>query len=236
MLEMKIIPYRRHAPDSQPLPCYPPYHATIRRSPKKPLIVLPHTLSEVTGPVFGHDDIGETDNDLTSQHAGASLGERIIVSGRVLDDGGSPVRNTLVEIWQANAAGRYFHDSDNHSAPLDPNFSGAGRTLTDENGVYQFVTIKPGAYPWRNHDNAWRPAHIHFSLFGPAFATRLVTQMYFPGDPLFLYDPIFQSVPDEKARQRLVSKFDLNITKPEWALGFRFDIILRGREATLFES
>jgi protocatechuate 3,4-dioxygenase, beta subunit len=230
----KIAPYRRHDPNSQPISQYPAYRATARRAPQQPLIMLPHTLSEITGPVYGHDDIAETDNDLTRQHAGEPLGERIILTGRVLDDGGRPVPHTLVEIWQANAAGRYFHQTDAHPAPIDPNFTGAGRTLTDANGRYQFVTIKPGAYPWNNHENAWRPAHIHFSLFGPAFATRLVTQMYFPGDPLVPYDPILQSIPDEKARQRLISKFDLEITRPEWALGFRFDIILRGREPTLF--
>jgi len=197
---------------------------------------LPHTLSEVTGPVFGHQDIGETDNDLTRQHVAAPQGERIIVTGRVLDDDARPIPHTLVEIWQANAAGRYLHADDNHAAPLDPNFTGAGRTLTDANGVYRFVTIKPGAYPWRNHDNAWRPAHIHFSLFGSAFATRLVTQMYFPGDPLFPLDPISQSVPDAKARERLIAAFDLGTTEPEWALGYRFDIVLRGREATPFET
>jgi protocatechuate 3,4-dioxygenase beta subunit len=235
-LTMKIVAYRRHDSSSQPPSYYPPYRATVSRSPKRPLIVVPHTLSEITAPVYGHNDIAENDNDLTRQHSGEPIGERIIVRGRVLDDGGRPVRHTLVEVWQANAAGRYFHQNDGHSAPLDPNFTGAGRTLTDENGFYQFVTIKPGAYPWRNHDNAWRPAHIHFSLFGPAFATRLVTQMYFPGDPLFPYDPIFQSIPDEKARQRVISKFDLETTKPEWALGFRFDIVLRGPESTPFES
>jgi len=197
---------------------------------------LPHTLSEVTGPVFGHQDIGETDNDLTRQHVAAPQGERIIVTGRVLDDDARPIPHTLVEIWQANAAGRYLHADDNHAAPLDPNFTGAGRTLTDANGVYRFVTIKPGAYPWRNHDNAWRPAHIHFSLFGNAFVTRLVTQMYFPGDPLFPLDPISQSVPDAKARERLIAAFDLGTTEPEWALGYRFDIVLRGREATPFET
>jgi protocatechuate 3,4-dioxygenase beta subunit len=233
---IKITPYRRHDPNSQPTFLYPAYHATLRRAPRKPLIVLAHTLSEITGPVYGYDDIAETDSDLTRQHAGEPLGERIILMGRVLDDGGRPVPHTLVEIWQANAAGRYCHQTDNHPAPRDPNFTGAGRTLTDASGCYQFVTIKPGAYPWSNHDNAWRPAHIHFSLFGPAFATRLVTQMYFPGDPLFPYDPIFQSIPDEKARQRLISKFDPEVTKPGWALGFRFDIILRGREATPFEE
>ena len=233
---MRIIPYSRPDPETQPASYYPPYRSTVLRSPRKPLIVLPHTLSEITGPVYGDDDIAETDNDLTRQHAGAPLGERIVVRGQVLDDGGHPLRKTLVEIWQANSAGRYFHDNDHHSAPLDPNFTGAGRTLTDENGFYEFVTIRPGAYPWRNHDNAWRPAHIHFSLFGPAFATRLVTQMYFPGDPLFARDPLFQSIPDEKARERLISKFDFDLTKPEWALGFRFDIVLRGRGATPFEG
>jgi protocatechuate 3,4-dioxygenase beta subunit len=146
------------------------------------------------------------------------------------------VPNALIEIWQANAAGRYRHAKDQHPAPLDPNFSGAGRTLTDENGAYRFVTIKPGAYPWFNHYNAWRPAHIHFSVFGNAFITRLVTQMYFPGDPLFDYDPIFQSIPDEKARQRLISKFDLETTQPQWAKGFKFDVVLRGPEATPFET
>lgn len=232
----KIVPYRRHDAGSQPASLYEPYRATVRRAPRKPLVVLPHTLSEITGPVYGHHDIAETDSDLTRQHPGEALGERIIVTGRVLDDNGRPVPRTLVEIWQANAAGRYFHDRDNHPAPLDPNFTGAGRILTDENGVYRFTTIKPGAYPWKNHDNAWRPAHIHFSLFGPAFATRLVTQMYFPGDPLFAFDPIFQSIPDERARQRLISSFDLATTRPEWALGYQFNIILRGRDATPFET
>jgi protocatechuate 3,4-dioxygenase beta subunit len=233
---IKVTPYRRHDPNSQPASLYPAYRATVLRAPRKPLIVLPHTLSEITGPVYGHDDIAETDSDLTRQHAGEPLGERVIVRGRVVDDSGRPVPHTLLEIWQANAAGRYRHKKDDHAAPLDPNFSGAGRTLTDANGCYQFVTVKPGAYPWDNHDNAWRPAHIHFSLFGRAFATRLITQMYFPGDPLLAYDPIFQSIPDEQARQRLISRFDLEITKPEWALGFRFDIVLRGREATPFEA
>ncbi|HYH27679.1 MAG TPA: protocatechuate 3,4-dioxygenase subunit beta, partial [Actinomycetota bacterium] len=189
-----------------------------------------------TGPAYGHGRIGKTDADLTRQHGGEPLGERIIITGRVLDGDGRPVRNGLVEVWQANAAGRYTHQRDQHPAPLDPNFSGAGRCLTDEEGRYRFVTVKPGAYPWKNHDNAWRPAHIHFSLFGPAFATRLVTQMYFPGDPLFDQDPIFQSVRDPKARQRLVSSFDLETTEPEWALGYRFDIVLRGRDATPMEN
>lgn len=231
-----VTPYRRYPAGSQPESLYPPYMGTRRRSPSRALIILPHTLSEVTGPLFGHETVSETDHDLTRQHSAEPLGERIIVSGRVLDEDGRAVANSLIEVWQANAAGRYLHHKDNHPAPLDPNFSGAGRTLTDDKGNYRFVTIKPGAYPWRNHENAWRPAHIHFSLFGPAFATRLVTQMYFPGDPLFVYDPILQSIPDERAQQRLISKFDMERTAPEWALAYRFDIVLRGREATPFES
>jgi protocatechuate 3,4-dioxygenase beta subunit len=186
--------------------------------------------------VYGHNPIGETDNDLTRQHPGDPVGERILVTGRVLDENGRAVQHTLVEIWQANAAGRYLHVKDQHAAPLDPNFTGAGRALTDADGRYRFVTIKPGAYPWHNHQNAWRPAHIHFSLYGPALVTRLVTQMYFPGDPLCAYDPMFQSIPDEKARQRLVSKLDLSTTEPEWALGYSFDIVLRGLEETPFEQ
>ena len=230
----KVTPYRRHDASTQPTAVYPPYRATVKRNPHQPLIFLPHTLSEVTGPVYGHGDITEAERDLTRH--GEPLGERIIVSGRVLDDGGRPVPHTLVEVWQANAAGRYFHLRDSHPAPLDPNFTGAGRALTDAEGRYEFVTIKPGAYPWKNHDNAWRPAHIHFSLFGPAFVTRLITQMYFPGDPLFAHDPIFQSIPDERARERLISKFDLATTRPERALGYKFDIVLRGPEATPFEK
>ena len=227
--------YRRDT-EGQPPYLYPTYKSTRLRAPEKPLVILPHTLSEVTGPVYGHGRIGELDNDLTRQHKGEPLGERIIVTGRVLDGDGRPVRNGLIEVWQANAAGRYVHQGDRHPAPLDPNFSGAGRCLTDDKGCYRFVTVKPGAYPWKNHDNAWRPAHIHFSLFGPAFATRLVTQMYFPGDPLFDQDPIFQSVRHPEARQRLISSFDLETTEPEWALGYRFDIVLRGRDATPMEN
>jgi protocatechuate 3,4-dioxygenase beta subunit len=231
-----ITPYRRHEPGSQPPSLYKPYQSNALRAPSQPLIFLPHTLSEVTGPIYGHGGIAETDNDLTRQHADAPRGERIIVTGRVLDSNGRPIPQTLIEIWQANSAGRYIHQKDQHPAPLDPNFTGAGRTLTDENGTYRFVTIKPGAYPWFNHYNAWRPAHIHFSIFGRAFLSRLVTQMYFPGDPLFAYDPIYQSIPDEKARERMVSKFDLEITQPQWALGYKFDIVLRGPEATPFEA
>jgi protocatechuate 3,4-dioxygenase beta subunit len=211
---------------------YPAYRSTELRAPKRPLLLLPHTLSELTGPVFGHETVGELDHDLTRQHDGEPLGERIIVSGRVTDSAGKPVRSALIEIWQANAAGRYRHDVDRHPAPIDPNFTGAGRCLTDDDGNYRFVTVKPGAYPWRNHPNAWRPAHIHLSLFGRAFTNRLVTQMYFPGDPLFEFDPIFQSVRDPQARERLVCGLDLAQTVPEWALGYRFDVVLGGPTET----
>jgi protocatechuate 3,4-dioxygenase beta subunit len=228
--------YRRPEPGGQPSSFYEPYRATVLRSPHKPLVFLPHTLSEVTGPIYGREQVAETDHDLTRQHAGDPLGERIVVTGRVFDSDGRPVPNALIEIWQANSAGRYAHATDRHPAPLDPNFTGTGRALTDESGAYRFVTIKPGPYPWLNHYNAWRPAHIHFSIFGSAFVTRLVTQMYFPGDPLFAFDPIFQSVPDEKARQRMVSRFDLETTVPQWATGYKFDIVLRGQEATPFEE
>lgn len=228
--------YRRDDLDIHPPYDYPEYRSTRDRHPSRPLVLLPHSLSETTGPVYGHAEVQPSDSDLTRRHAGEPLGERIIVSGRLLDGDGRPVRNSLVEIWQANAAGRYIHHVDQHPAPLDPNFTGAGRCLTDDEGWYRFVTIKPGAYPWGNHHNAWRPAHIHFSVFGPAFATRLVTQMYFPGDPLFEHDPIFQSVRDPRDRQRLVSALDLSLTRPEWALGYRWDIVVRGREATLTET
>jgi len=228
--------YRRFCFGTQPDYLYPAYRSTSQRAPKRPLILLPHTLSEVTGPVFGHETIGENDADLTRQHAKQPMGERIVVAGRVLDENGRPVPHALIEIWQCNAAGRYAHQNDTHDAPLDPNFTGCGRTLADAGGRYRFVTIRPGAYPWRNHYNGWRPAHIHFSVFGPAFVTRLVTQMYFPGDPLLPFDPIFNSTADEKARQRLVSELDWETTQPEWALGYRFDIILRGPEATPMEQ
>ena len=200
------------------------------------MLLDPETLTELTGPAYPYGRIRTTDNDLTRQHDGESIGERIVVEGRVLDESGRPIPDTLVEIWQANAAGRYAHRWDQHEAPLDPNFSGAGRTLTDNDGRYRFVTIRPGAYPWRNHDNAWRPAHIHFSLFGTSFLSRLITQMYFPGDPLHSLDPILNSIPDERARQRLIANFDLSATKPEWALGFTFDIVLRGSNATPMET
>jgi protocatechuate 3,4-dioxygenase, beta subunit len=215
---------------------HPDYVSTRLRHPKEPLVVLPQTLSALTGPVFGDVALGEHDHDLTRQHDGQPLGERIVVSGRLLGSDGKPVRNQLIEIWQANAAGRYLHQVDQHDAPLDPNFSGAGRCLTDDEGRYRFVTVKPGAYPWQNHVNAWRPQHIHFSVFGRAFTDRLVTQMYFPGDPLFEYDPIFNSVRDERARARLVCRFELGLTSPEWALGYSFDIVVGGRDATPVEE
>jgi len=233
---VEIAGYRRDDVDVDPPYLHPDYVATRTRSPKRPLILLPHTLSEVTGPVYGHERIGELDHDLTRQHDGEPLGERIIVHGRVLDGDGRPVRDTLVEVWQANSAGRYLHAVDRHPAPLDPNFTGAGRCLTDDEGNYRFITVKPGAYPWGNHPNAWRAAHIHVSVFGPAFATRLVTQMYFPGDPLFFQDPIFHSVRNQKDRERMISAFDLDHTVPEWALAYRFDIVVRGREATPMED
>jgi protocatechuate 3,4-dioxygenase, beta subunit len=209
-----------------PLYDTPAYRSTELRAPKH-LYLLPEELHDPSGPVFGEGDIGPTDDDLTSQHPGEPQGERIVVSGRVFDGGGRPIPHTLVEIWQANAAGRYAHEVDRHPAPLDPNFTGAGRCLTDADGRYRFVTVKPGAYPWQNHPNAWRPAHIHFSVFGRAFADRLVTQMYFPGDPLQEFDPIFQSLRDAKDRELLVSHFDWEETVPDWALGYRFDIVLR---------
>jgi protocatechuate 3,4-dioxygenase, beta subunit len=214
---------------------WPDYRSTALRAPKQPLAVLAYTLTETNGPVLGNDRIGPLDHDLTRQHEDEPQGQRINVSGRVLDGDGRPVADSLVEIWQANAAGRYRHAVDRTPAPLDPNFDGAGRCLTDAEGRYRFVTIKPGAYPWGNHPNAWRPAHIHFSLFGRAFTQRLVTQMYFPGDPLFEEDPIFNSVRDPRAREALISRFDWETTEESRALGFTFDIVLRGRDRTPFE-
>ena len=216
---------------------FPGYKSTRLRHPKQPLIYLPQSMTELTGPALvSATRIGALDHDLTRQHDGEPIGERMTVSGRVFDTEGKPLRNTLVEIWQANACGRYRHRWDRFPAPLDPNFSGAGRCVTDDDGRYRFVTIKPGPYPWGNHYNAWRPAHIHFSLLGRAFAQRLVTQMYFPSDPLFPYDPIFNSVPDEAARQRLIARFSIHDTQPDWALAYEFDIYLRGPGATPFEE
>jgi protocatechuate 3,4-dioxygenase beta subunit len=222
--------------DPHPPYLYPDYRATVLRAPSRPLVPAPARLADLAAPVFGDETVAPGDHDLTRQHGGEPLGERIVVTGRVLESDGRPVRGALVEIWQANAAGRYIHAVDQHPAPLDPNFTGAGRCLTDDEGRYEFVTVKPGAYPWKNHPNAWRPAHIHFSLFGRAFTDRLVTQMYFPGDPLFAFDPIFQSVRDERARERLIARFDLATTREEWALGYRFDIVLGGRAATPLED
>jgi protocatechuate 3,4-dioxygenase beta subunit len=232
-----VLPqYRRDDVDAHPPLLSPGYKSTVLRSPRQQLTYLPHRLTEVTGPLLGEGRLGELDHDLTRQHDGEPLGQRIIVHGRVLDGDGRPVPHTLVEIWQANAAGRYRHAIDTWPAPLDPNFAGVGRVLTDDAGRYRFLTVQPGAYPWRNHDNAWRPAHIHFSLFGRAFTQRLVTQMYFPGDPLFFQDPIFNSVRDPKARERMVARYDHAATQPEWALAYEFDIVLRGQESTPFED
>ena len=232
----KIAGYRRPYIGTQPNHLHPSYVSSIKRAPAKPLIYLPHTLSEITGPLFGKESVDVKASDLTKQHSGQPLGERIVVSGRVIDEDGRPVRDTLIEIWQANAAGRYLHKRDQHNAPLDPNFTGSGHALTDSEGRYRFVTIRPGEYPWGNHHNAWRPAHIHFSIFGPAFATRLITQMFFPGDPLIPFDPIFNCTADEKARNRLISLFDWETTIPSQTLGYRFDIVLSGREATPMEK
>jgi len=212
---------------------HPDYRSTVLRAPTRPLVRLPNEwFHNAPGPAFGRVPVAPSDADLTRQHQGEPLGQRIIITGRVLDSDGRPMPNTLVEIWQANAAGRYVDPGDDHPAPLDPNFTGAGRCLTDADGRYRFVTVQPGAYPWRNHPNAWRPAHVHFSLFGPDLASRLVTQMYFPGDPLMPHDPILQSIADLRARERLVARFDLDTTEPEWALGYRWDVVLRGRNAT----
>lgn len=209
----------------------PRYRSSEFRHPKRPLLTLVPGPTELHGPVFGDHRVDPRDADLTGQHVGEPLGERIIISGRLLDDRGRPIANQLVEVWQANAAGRYAHGVDQHPAPLDPNFTGAGRCLTDDEGGYRFVSVKPGAYPWGNHPNGWRPAHVHFSVFGRAFTERLVTQMYFPGDPLFEFDPIFQSV-SERARGRMVSAFDLATTVEQWALGYRFDVVVGGHLAT----
>jgi protocatechuate 3,4-dioxygenase, beta subunit len=228
-------PYQRPRGVHPPLD-YAGYRSSQLRAPTQPPVLLPHRLTEVTGPVLGADLVKPGDADLTRQHPGEPQGERIIVTGRVLDSDGRPVPRNLVEIWQANAAGRYRHEADKHPAPIDPNFTGVGRCLTDDEGRYRFVTIKPGSYPWRNHHNAWRPAHIHFSLFGQSFTQRLVTQMYFPGDPLHALDPLLNSVPGEAGRERLIARFDIGLTEPEWALGYAWDIVLRGREPTPFAA
>lgn len=226
------IPYARALPGTQPPLDSPGYGSTHRRAPKQEPIRAPFTLTEASSPRFAlpsHADLSVVDGH-------AAMGERIIVAGRVLDESGAPVRGSMVEVWQANAAGRYHHARDQHDAPLDPHFRGQGRVFTDEEGWYRFTTIRPGAYPWRNHPNAWRPVHIHFSLFGRGYAQRLITQMYFPGDPLLALDPIFLATADEAARDRLIARFDLDVTQPEFALGYRFDITLRGPSATPFEE
>jgi protocatechuate 3,4-dioxygenase beta subunit len=218
---------------SHPPYVWPDYASTVLRGPTRPLIPMEHTLSELTGPVYGHESVGPLDHDLTKNARvnGEPLGERIVVTGRVLDEDERPLPDTLIEVWQANAAGRYIHRNDQHDAPLDPNFRGSGRCITDAKGMYRFYSIKPGAYPWGNHPNGWRPNHIHFSLFGPSFITRLVTQMYFPGDPLLDLDPIYKSSPPDR-RELLVADFDIDVTEEGFALGYRFDIVLRGRNAT----
>ncbi|MGO4174687.1 protocatechuate 3,4-dioxygenase subunit beta [Bosea sp. TAF32] len=229
-----ILPYA--APDQgQPASLFPDYRSTVARSPRQAPIMVPQTLTEVTGPSDWSRLMGPAMSDLTAQHKGEPQGQRVVVTGRVLDEDGRPVPNTVVEIWQANAAGRYIHAKDDWPAPLDPNFTGVGRVVTDGEGRYRYVTIRPGAYPWGNHKNAWRPAHIHLSLLGPAFATRLVTQMYFPDDPLIEIDPIANAVP-MPYRQRMVSRFDIGTTVPNWALGYVFDIVLKGRDQTPFED
>ena len=222
---------------SHPPFLYPAYRSTILRAPAKPLVPMKQNLGKRSLPVYGQDGIAPNDHDLTrnAQRSGEPMGERIIVSGRVLDERGRPIPQVLIEIWQANAAGRYIHKADQHQAPLDPNFFGGGRCVTDREGRYRFLTVRPGAYPWGNHPNAWRPGHIHFSLLGSSIVSRLVTQMYFPGDPLFAHDPIFQGTP-EKARERLIARLSLNVTEEGFALGYDFDIVLRGPAETFFEG
>jgi protocatechuate 3,4-dioxygenase beta subunit len=234
-------PYRRDDGTVHPPLLWPQYKSTVLRAPSQPLVLLRHTLSELTGPLLGEGLVTAADADLTRRFSGGAVvgeaqGQRIIVHGQVRDEDGRPVPHTLIEMWQANAAGRYLHKNDQHDAPIDPNFTGAGRTLTDVEGRYRFVTIKPGAYPWGNHANAWRPAHLHFSLFGRAFTQRLVTQMYFPGDPLACYDPISLSVQSPEIRARMVARFDMENTVDSWALAYEWDIVLRGRDATPMEN
>ena len=225
----------RREDSGQPPSLFPAYRSTVLRAPLLAPVRIPQTATELTGPAKWATPMVPADADLTAQHGAAPIGQRILVCGRVLDEDRRPVPRTIVEIWQANAAGRYAHERDQWAAPLDSNFTGAGRAITDDTGHYSFVSVRPGAYPWGNHDNAWRPAHIHLSLLGPAFATRLVTQMYFPDDPLIEIDPIANAVP-MPFRQRMVARFDIGLTRPNWALGYRFDIVLRGRTATPFEA
>jgi protocatechuate 3,4-dioxygenase, beta subunit len=233
--ELHLPSYRRESGVHPPL-ASPDYRSTALRAPSQPLVLLPQGFTEVTGPLFGGERLQPNDDDLTKQHSGEPIGQRLIVHGRVLDDDGRPIPHTLLEIWQANAGGRYRHAVDDWPSPLDPNFTGYGRALTDAGGRYRFTTIRPGIYPWGNHPNAWRPAHIHFSLFGRAFTQRLVTQMYFPDDPMLTRDPIFLSIPDPAARQRLISTYDHEATEKSWALAYNFDIVLRGRDGTPFKA
>jgi protocatechuate 3,4-dioxygenase, beta subunit len=228
-------PFQPIAAGSQPANDTPSYGSTRLRHPTQPPLRIPQTLTETSGPRFSAERLTPL-ADLSVLNGKQAQGERIIVRGRVVDENDQPVAGTMIEIWQANAGGRYDHPGDQHDAPLDPNFRGSGRIFSGSDGWYQFTTIKPGAYPWRNHRNAWRPNHIHYSIFGSGFAQRVVTQMYFPGDPLLDLDPIYLSIPDQSARERLVARFDIDITSPEWALGYRFDFVLRGRNATPIEN
>ena len=222
--------------ETQPRLDYPPYRSSVLRHPTKDLHPADPETIELWAPCFGERDVSPLEADLTIQDGGEPLGERIVVTGRVVDGAGHPVAGQLVEIWQANAGGRYIHKRDQHPAPLDPHFTGVGRCLTGPDGSYRFQTVKPGPYPWKNHHNAWRPAHIHFSLFGSDFTQRMVTQMYFPGDPLFALDPIYQSITDQRARDRLVATYDHDVTQHEWATGYRWDIVLTGSQRTLMEE
>lgn len=231
--------YERRTAAGEALPAtmwnFPPYRSSVLRHPtKNPRLVDPETI-ELHSPAFGQRDVAAIEADLTLQHTGEPQGERITVTGRLLDSHGRPLRNQLVEVWQANAAGRYIHQRDQHPAPLDPNFTGAGRTVTNDAGEYFFTTIKPGPYPWKNHINAWRPAHIHFSVFGSAFTQRLITQMYFPGDPLFPLDPIYNSIRTQQDRDRLIGEYVHDLTVPEFSMGYRWDIVVDGPDATYFE-
>lgn len=235
---MKPAEFYMRDRNTQPPAYAPGYKTSVPRSPRQALLTLQQTPSEITGPTFGHNDFGALDNDLTLNfsHGGMPVGERIILHGRVLDENARPVPNTLVEIWQANASGRYRHKKDAYLGALDPNFGGCGRTLTDANGYYFFRTIKPGPYPWLNYVNSWRPAHIHVSVFGTSFSQRLITQLYFEGDPLIEKCPIVQTIPDPEAVQRLIAALDLNAAVPMDCLAYKFDIVLRGRRSTLFEN
>jgi protocatechuate 3,4-dioxygenase beta subunit len=229
-----LIPRSYH---DHPNPYAPGYKTTTGRSPKWPLLSFPTTLTEETGPVFGHNMLGPKDADMIHNFTGEpAIGERIVVHGRVLDQFGKPQRGVLVEAWQANAGGRYRHKKDTYAAPLDPNFGGCGRTITDDDGHYEFHTVKPGAYPWPNGVNDWRPAHIHFSVFGRSFGQRLITQMYFEGDPLIPRCPIIATIPDFEVAKRLIAPLDMSMAMPMDSLAWKFDIILRGRRQTHFEN